>query len=251
MNAEVKRQLIALNRTFYQTFGQAFAEKRQRLQPGVRRVIERFRGDERILDLGCGNGELARQLARRGHRAPYLGLDFSPSLLEEAGRLSLNFPAVFLQLDLTSPDWERALACHLTGADDPTALVGRWDVVTAFAVLHHIPGHDLRLSILRKVRSLLPTGGRFWHSEWMFLNSPRLRARVQDWSLIGLSPQDVDEGDYLLDWRHGGRGLRYVHHFTPAELAGLAGESGFVIVETFSSDGKGGRLGLYQEWEAR
>ncbi|HIE48053.1 TPA: class I SAM-dependent methyltransferase, partial [Candidatus Bipolaricaulota bacterium] len=32
------------------------------------------------LDLGCGNGELARDLARRRFRGAYLGLDFSDAL---------------------------------------------------------------------------------------------------------------------------------------------------------------------------
>jgi len=43
-----------------------------------------LKGEESILELGCGNGELARELATRGHRGPYLGLDFSLPLLREA-----------------------------------------------------------------------------------------------------------------------------------------------------------------------
>jgi hypothetical protein len=31
---------------------------------------------------------------------------------------------------------------------------------------------------------------------------------------VGLSANDVDPGDYLLDWRSGGEGLRYIHHFS-------------------------------------
>ncbi|HNT25279.1 MAG TPA: hypothetical protein PKM21_12980, partial [Anaerolineales bacterium] len=57
-----------------------------------------------------------------------------------------------------------------------------------------------------------------------------------------------EPGDYLLDWRQGGRGLRYVHAFGPAELARLAEQTGFVSLESFYSDGEGGRLGLYQVW---
>ncbi len=61
----------------------------------------------------------------------------------------------------------------------------------------------------------------------------------------------MDPGDYLLDWRRGGEGLRYVHHFSPEELAELAAETGFRVLETFWSDGEGGNLGLYQVWEPR
>ncbi|MFN8427257.1 MAG: hypothetical protein U0X87_13510 [Anaerolineales bacterium] len=44
--------------------------------------------------------------------------------------------------------------------------------------------------------------------------------------LSGVEASEVDEGDYLLDWRSGGEGLRYVHHFTEAELGKLASASG-------------------------
>jgi hypothetical protein len=87
------------------------------------------------------------------------------------------------------------------------------------------------------------------HSEWQFLNSPRLAARIQPWELAELSADEIDPGDYLLDWRRGGLGFRYVHSFSQAELAELAAETGFKIIETYSSDGETGNLGLYQIWK--
>jgi hypothetical protein len=75
-----------------------------------------------------------------------------------------------------------------------------------------------------------------------------MRTRIQPWEKVGLTTSQVDPGDYLLDWRHGGYGLRYVHHFSETELDQLAVASGFDILETFNSDGEGGKLGLYQVW---
>ena len=72
----------------------------------------------------------------------------------------------------------------------------------------------MRLNILNKVHALLRTGGQFIHSEWQFMKSEKLKERIQPWEDAGLSPEEVEDGDYLLDWRSGGRGLRYVHHFT-------------------------------------
>jgi hypothetical protein len=123
-----------------------------------------------------------------------------------------------------------------------------WSVITAFAVLHHIPSHDLRLDILRTIRSLLANDGLFIHSNWQFLNSEKLRARIQPWEGIALSRSEVDAGDYLLDWRSGGEGLRYIHHFNEHELDELAKVSNFNVLDTFYSDGEGGRLGLYEIW---
>jgi 2-polyprenyl-3-methyl-5-hydroxy-6-metoxy-1,4-benzoquinol methylase len=123
------------------------------------------------------------------------------------------------------------------------------EVATAFAMLHHLPGAVRREQFLRQARGLLKPKGRLCLSNWQFLNSERLRARIQPWEAIGLTQDQVDAGDYLLDWRQGGYGLRYVHHFSPTELSELAQASGFHILETFYSDGEGGRLSLYQIWE--
>jgi tRNA (uracil-5-)-methyltransferase TRM9 len=246
VNPNTVRELVQLNHQFYQTFALQFSTSRQRLQPGVRRILEHgfpanpaaISQDANILELGCGNGELARELARRGHSGNYFGLDFNAELLEEARRnLPATFRGRFLQVNLASTDWEQPI---------PNA---PFDVILAFAVLHHLPGEDLRNQVLHKARRLLKPEGCFIHSEWQFLNSPRLQERIQPWERAGLSAADIDPGDYLLDWRSGGYGLRYVHHFSEAELKALADSSGFKVVETFCSDGDGGKLGMYQLWK--
>ncbi|MEW5828935.1 MAG: class I SAM-dependent methyltransferase [Chloroflexota bacterium] len=239
MHPDIAHRLTALNHQFYTDFGDQFSATRGRLQPGVRRVLESLNGDEAILDLGCGNGGLARALAQAGHRAPYLGLDFSLPLLAEVESMPGGFPARFLEADLT----------QLGAISGQLSAIGRWSLVTAFAVLHHLPGNALRLDLLKTVHGLLAPGGRFVHSNWQFLNSERLRRRIQPWSEVGLGEADVDPGDTLLDWRSGGRGLRYVHHFSEAELSELAAASGFRVLDTFYSDGREGDLALYQTWQ--
>ncbi|HEX2981150.1 MAG TPA: hypothetical protein VHO48_12855 [Anaerolineaceae bacterium] len=81
------------------------------------------------------------------------------------------------------------------------------------------------------------------------LNSPRLAARVLPWSTVQIDPAALDPGDMLLDWRAGGQGLRYVHHFTEAELKDLGEAGGFQVIDGFYSDGENDRLGLYQVWQ--
>jgi SAM-dependent methyltransferase len=239
MDVATARRLIELNRDFYTRFGELFSATRHRIQPGVRRVLEMLRGEESILDLGCGNGEFARELARRGQRGAYLGVDFSLPLLRDADALPGHFSAKFLQMDLTK----------LSALSDQLSIANGWPVVTAFAVLHHIPSIDLRLDILRTIRQLLGPGGIFVLSNWQFLNSEKLKARIQPWEAVSLSGVEIDLGDYLLDWRRGGKGLRYVHHFDEHELTGLAEDAGFRVVTTFSADGDTGNLGLYQVWK--
>jgi SAM-dependent methyltransferase len=239
MNADSAVRLIEINRDFYTRFGKSFSATRQRLQPGVWRVLGMLRGDESILDLGCGNGEFARELAKRGHRGSYLGVDFSLPLLRDAESQPEGFSARFMEVDLT----------EIPVISDQLSVAGGWSLVTAFAVLHHIPSTEMRLDILRVVHQLLRGDGTFIQSNWQFLNSEKLRGRIQPWEAASISETDVDAGDYLLDWRSNGKGLRYVHHFEERELRELASASHFEIVDTFYSDGETGNLGLYQFWK--
>jgi SAM-dependent methyltransferase len=254
VNPATAERLLDLNGHFYSERGADFSATRLRLQPGVLRFADTLSGDETILDLGCGNGGLARELSRRGHTGDYLGVDFSPVLLESARGATYDFPVEFVQADL-----RHLLA--IAGSDGPRTPrrsghsgarqvlnSTKRQIVTAFAVLHHIPGHEWRLEVLRGVHSRLQSNGLFVHSNWQFSASPRHKARIQEWSVVGINDDEIDAGDYLLDWRRGGIGLRYVHEFEAADLRQLAAETGFEVEEEYLSDGADRRSGLYQVW---
>ena len=235
MNAIVRDQLIALNARFYQEFATSFSSTRLRLQPGVERILLTLPLDSRLLDLGCGNGELARRLTARGFEGVYVGIDFSAPLLVFTSP-EVDQSIHFILSDLSSPTWDAALPPQ------------PFDAILSFAVLHHLPGADLRLRLLQQARLHLAPGGRFIHSEWQFHHSPRLTARILPWETIGLTVADVDPGDTLLDWRQDGHGLRYVHLFNEEELSLFARSGGFTIQDSFYSDGRSGDLALYQVW---
>jgi SAM-dependent methyltransferase len=246
VNSTTAAQLLDLNRQFYQTFAQDFAATRRRIQPGMRRILDGIPLDAHLLDLGCGSGGLALELVHRGFRGSYTGLDFSTPLLEaaraslaQAGPLHGRY--AFHTADLSQTGWSFPLR------GKPV------DVILAFAVLHHLPGETLRRRMLAEARALFDPGRPSGHilvlSVWQFMNSARLAARVVPWEQAGISPDQVDAGDNLLDWRAGGMGLRYVHLFSQEELEQLAQACGYEVDEGgFYSDGKEGNLGLYQIW---
>jgi len=244
MNSSTAQRLTQLNRDFYEHFGESFAATRRRTQPGVKRMLASIGSHDAVLDIGCGTGGVARALADAGHKGRYLGIDYSQTMLRQAEMLALPFAARFLLAEIESlPDLVgpgSALGARLEEAS--------FDAVLAFAVLHHVPDAAMRTRLVETVQRLVRQDGRFIHSNWQFLNSPKLAARIQPWEEAGISASEVDADDYLLDWRGGGRGLRYVHNFSPSELSQLAAATGFRIVDSFQSDGKGGQLSVYQVW---
>lgn len=195
------------------------------------------------MDLGCGNGELALEWLNRDPGGRYIGIDSSPLLLEIA-REKVRDPRVsFHVMDLADPAWSDVLETELA-----IPLRERIDRILSFSVLHHLPGAILRKRLALQVHRLLNESGQWILSNWNFMASKRYQARILPWETVDLTDENVEEGDYLLDWRRGGYGLRYVHHFTPPELEAIARETGFTVLDTYHSDGEGGRLGLYQVW---
>jgi hypothetical protein len=144
----------------------------------------------------------------------------------------------FYKVDLTNPDWQKNLPSQ------------SFDWLVSFAVLHHIPGKELRRNIIRTFTTLVTRESCVAVSVWQWQNSPRLKKRVLPWSRVGLSEEALDEGDVLLDWRARETiGLRYVHTFSENELMSLGKDAGFSVIDSFYSDGKSGDLALYQIWQ--
>jgi ubiquinone/menaquinone biosynthesis C-methylase UbiE len=93
-----------------------------------------LRGNERILDVGCGNGMYLADLVRRQHRGTVTGMDLSPGMLSAARRRS----AVSLlvgdaqRLPFDDASFDRVLGMHM---------------------LYHVPDRDLAISEMRRLLS--------------------------------------------------------------------------------------------------
>jgi ubiquinone/menaquinone biosynthesis C-methylase UbiE len=110
----------------------------------------RWRGDERVLDVGCGPGDLLREMARhlsvtgqqQGVWDMLVGLDFSPGMAAQAVAQAAGLPVHFFVGDAQTLPFSDAT----------------FDVVMARHMLYHVPDIDQAVAEAARV---LRDGGRF------------------------------------------------------------------------------------------
>ena len=100
-------------------------------------------GDERVLDIGSGDGKVTAEIARRLPRGSVLGIDSSPEMVAAAA--SSFPPERFPNLSFREMDAARI------------RLPAELDVTFSNATLHWVRDHE---EVLRGVRSCLKRGGR-------------------------------------------------------------------------------------------
>jgi trans-aconitate 2-methyltransferase len=101
-----------------------------------------FRGDERVLDAGCGTGAQTARILERIPRGHAIALDASSAMLEVARRELAGFGA-------------RVSFVQATLAVDP--LPAGLDVVFSNATFHWVPDHA---ALFRSIHAALVPGGR-------------------------------------------------------------------------------------------
>lgn len=243
MKPDLIERLNQINREFYAAFAASFSETRSELGREVQVILPYIANGARVLDIGCGNGRVAALLARHRREVTYVGIDSSSELiarcrLQVAGRQLQDM--TFLVVDITQPGWIGSLTQLKVGEG-----AGGFDCVLMLAVLHHIPGGEVRERIMRQARELLAPHGCAIVSTWQFMDNERMRKKIVPWSCVGIDERELEPGDALLDWKRGGAGLRYCHWIGEQEMRALAGQAGLNVVEMFRAGGREGNLNLY------
>jgi 2-polyprenyl-3-methyl-5-hydroxy-6-metoxy-1,4-benzoquinol methylase len=236
MHERTAQRLLSLNRTFYADFAAEFAASRSDADPALARILPYVPQRARLLDVGCGDGRLAELLERERGGASYTGVDSALALIERARTRAAGFSAIsarFLVADIAYPGW----SIGLQGIP--------FDTVVSLAVVHHLPGYARRVRVLEDMASLVARDGHIVVSTWQFLKSERLRRKIVAWSEVGISAGDLEPGDYLIDWKRGGRGIRFCHLVDSAEASSLAADAGLTVRDVFHAGGREGNLSMY------
>jgi trans-aconitate 2-methyltransferase len=101
-----------------------------------------LRGDERVLDAGCGSGRVTELLAKRLPDGSVVALDRSATMLTEARRRLARFGD---RIDYVQADLNRRLVI------EPPV-----DAILSTATFHWIPDHD---ALFRNLAAILRPGG--------------------------------------------------------------------------------------------
>lgn len=139
--------------------------------PGSKRLFVseyvRARPGERVIDLGCGTGEL---LASLPSGVSYLGVDIDPAYIESA-REKLGDRGQFVCADITT--YRSAERSH--------------DIAIGYGVLHHLDDQQCRLAF-GTVRTALSADGRVVFAE---------PCRTRDAGFVERTLMDHDRGRHI------------------------------------------------------
>lgn len=240
-------KLNKINHTFYQKIGSEFDATRQKSWPGWEILWAKLgnlgAAPQAVADIGCGNGRFLTFLFENGFVGKYLGVDSSTLLLESAKQqvsdisTSANISAQFNEIDLIVD--QDALIKQLTSLNP--------DLIVLFGVMHHIPGREFRKQFIKSLAASLKPGGYLCFTTWEFKADPRYSARSLNTNEIAaqFGELELEEGDFILDWKRGERAFRYCHAYSNEEVNVIAEHAGLKVVESFLADGKNSSLNRY------
>lgn len=121
------------------------------IMPRVDFVLQNLKPRSRVLELGCGRGYLALEMARYGHNV--LGVDVSSESIAIAKKITAENP------------YKKGFGSLAYTVGDIMALdfgKNQYDAIVFFRTLHHIPQIG---KILKKMHAALKPGGRLIISE--------------------------------------------------------------------------------------
>jgi ubiquinone/menaquinone biosynthesis C-methylase UbiE len=225
MKQEIAEKILNKVKADYSKIAPDFSRTRNKYWEEMRGFAKRLAPGDRVLDLGCGNGRLYEVL--QDLSISYLGVDNSRELIDFAKkRWNENEKRKFLVGDATDLAWWKG---------------EKYNAVFMIAVLHHVPGKELRKKVFENAAKILEPGGFFIMTNWNLFEGKYPGYILKNILRKIAGRRKLDFTDALIPWKDAGTGEvmaeRYFHAFTLRELDRLVKEAGLEIVENFYSLG--------------
>ena len=246
MDKQTQENLLNLVKRNYEEIAVDFNTTRKKfLWPELIKLAESVKNGDKILDVGCGNGRLIE--AFKNKKINYLGVDNSKKLIE-AAKINFLYSRLPAQAGLrgndeTEYEFKNADILELDKLPE-----NNFDYIFCIAVLHHLPGEDLRIEALRQMKNKLKPGGKIIITVWNFWSKEKFRRMILKYGLLKLlGKNNFDFGDILFNWGNNnpahllnkfeGKGekisQRYYHAFTKNELKKLVASAGLKIEKLY------------------
>jgi 2-polyprenyl-3-methyl-5-hydroxy-6-metoxy-1,4-benzoquinol methylase len=221
MDKQTQKTLLKTVNKNYQEIADDFAKTRQKfLWPGLLRIAKIVKEDEKILDIGCGNGRLLQAFE---NSINYLGIDKSSNLIKIAKKENQGKNINFKQ------------GCILNLGAIPEH---NFDYIFCIAVLHHLPGQDLQIQAIKQLKNKVKPNGKIIITVWNLWAQKKYRNLIwKFWLLKLINKNKMDFGDILFDWKKPNSAelsQRYYHAFRKSELKKIIKKSGLKITEIHS-----------------
>ncbi|MBA3047903.1 class I SAM-dependent methyltransferase [Patescibacteria group bacterium] len=219
MDNQTQKNLLNIVKRNYEEIAEDFSETRKKhLWPELLKLTGSVKNGSKILDAGCGNGRLIE--AFKGKDIDYLGVDASQKLLKSAKK--------------QKPGFKFKLGDILKLGDIAEV---NFDYVFCIAVLHHIPGKDLRVKALRQLKNKVSDEGKIIITAWNLWGQKKFRKLILKFTLLKLIKKNqMDIGDILFDWKNSAGEIvsrRYYHAFTKRQFKKIAKKAGLKIEKNY------------------
>ncbi len=224
MDSKKAQQIIKQNKRSYNEIAEDFSRTRGNLWSELKKFKQYVSDEDRILDVGCGNGRLS--LLFKDKDVQYVGVDNSEELIKIARKRNSNY------------DFQKGTIFDLPFSSN------KFDKVFTIAVLHHIPSEKYRIKSLSELYRVLKSSGKLILTTWSKTPFNLFLFRLKGWLRKVFANNDLEPGDYVKKW--GGQKELYYHFYTKKELVNLIKKAGFKVIDSgrlYSADKR--RKNLY------
>jgi len=208
----------------YTTQADEFSKTRTAPWDGWQTLIKnpdfKIKDSLRILDLGCGNARFLKFIQNHKEITQYLGIDNSELLIEQAKEIGGEYQ----NMDLNTVKWN---------------IEGKFDLVIAFGLQHHLDSFEIRLHLLQQMANNLDQHGIATITYWQFLNYPRYENKIR--KLEG-------ENNYIMSFGSN-QNARFCHYTNLQEIENIEKDSGLKLLANYRSDGKDGTENIYRVYQ--
>lgn len=247
MDKQTQKKLLEIVKRNYEKIAEDFSETRKKhLWPELLRLTQNIKDGDKILDAGCGSGRLLEAL--KDKKIEYMGVDSSEKLIKIAGE----------RYRISDIGYYKFFVGNILELSKIPEI--NFDYVFSVAVLHHLPGEDLRLAALKQLKNKIKPGGKIIIMVWnlwsqkkfrkiiirtellklfnkiklMFRRKRSGKSRIAEYRALSISG---DFGDIVFDWKNSKgekTSRRYYHAFRKRELKKIIKKAGLQIEKIYN-----------------